>query len=68
MRVAAIIPAHDAVVTLGKCLEAIEGSDRRPDRLIVVDDASTDGTGDVALVHGAELLSIGCGPVSDQNR
>jgi len=63
VRLAVIIPAHNAADTLGKCLRSIAESLVQPDRLIVVDDASNDGCGNLALAQGAEVVTIPLGPV-----
>ena len=42
MEVAVVVPAHNAVGYLERCLKAIVSSMRKPDQLIVVDDGSTD--------------------------
>jgi GT2 family glycosyltransferase len=44
--VAVVIPTHDRRVRVLTTLAALDGQTRRPDQVIVVDDASTDGTAD----------------------
>ena len=51
-----VIPAYNAEATLGDCLAAIAASERQPDELILYDDGSTDGTGDMARAAGAVVL------------
>jgi glycosyltransferase involved in cell wall biosynthesis len=48
-----IIPAYNAEKTLGPCLEALASQTMAPEEyeVIVVDDGSTDGTGDVAAAY-----------------
>lgn len=48
MHVSVLIPAHNAANTLGLCLEALTRQSRPPDEVVVVDNASTDGTAQVA--------------------
>ncbi len=48
MRVSVLIPAHNAAQTLGLCLDALARQSRAPEEVVVVDNASTDGTGEVA--------------------
>ncbi|MFI5298945.1 MAG: glycosyltransferase family 2 protein [Polyangiales bacterium] len=47
-RVSVVVPAYNATATLESCLSAIRGSRFEDFELVVVDDGSTDGTGDVA--------------------
>jgi glycosyltransferase involved in cell wall biosynthesis len=50
-----IVAAHNEADRIGDTLDALAAAFPNA-HLIVADDASEDGTGDVALVHGAELL------------
>ena len=54
--VSVVIPAHDAERTLGAVLAALAGQEAPPDEVIVVDDASTDGTAEIAEQGGATVL------------
>ncbi|GAB3612430.1 glycosyltransferase family protein [Humibacter ginsengisoli] len=45
-QVTAVVVAFNRLEKLKNVIAAIEGQTRRPDRLVVVDNASTDGTGD----------------------
>ena len=51
-----VVPAHNAARTIGPVLQAIALEEPRPREVIVVDDASTDGTGDLARAAGAIVL------------
>lgn len=54
-----VVPAHDEAPLIGACLRAIEGAaGARPHETIVVDDASTDATADIARAHGARVLPV----------
>ena len=56
-----IVPAHDEAVLIGATLAAIHAAARTVGadyELIVVDDASTDATADVARAHGARVLAV----------
>jgi GT2 family glycosyltransferase len=55
-RLLAVVPAYNAVATIGDCLRAIFASSRTPDAVIVFDDGATDGTGDLARSLGAHVL------------
>jgi glycosyltransferase involved in cell wall biosynthesis len=51
--VVAVIPAYQCAVTIG---EVVEGVLRHLARVVVIDDGSTDGTGEVAAAAGAEVI------------
>ena len=56
-----IVPAHNEQACLGHTLSAIRESARiigQPFEIIVVDDASTDATAEIALQHGARVVSV----------
>lgn len=54
--VTVIIPAHDEEAGLPATLESVLRQTVPAERVIVVDDASRDSTGEVALRHGVEVL------------
>ncbi|WP_405745747.1 glycosyltransferase family 2 protein [Streptomyces sp. NBC_01525] len=51
-----IVPAHNEEEGLPATLESLARQTVPPDRVLVVDDASTDRTGEVAAAHGATVL------------
>jgi glycosyltransferase involved in cell wall biosynthesis len=56
-----IVPAHNEQAYLGRTLQAIQESAcavGRPFEIIVVDDASTDGTAEIARQHPACVVSV----------
>ncbi len=56
-----VVPAHNEQACLGGTLTAIHESARaagRPYEMIVVDDASTDATAEIARQHGARVVSV----------
>jgi glycosyltransferase involved in cell wall biosynthesis len=56
-----IIPAHDEEAVLGATLAALLGSAREvgePFEVVVVDDASTDRTAEIAAAHGARVVAV----------
>jgi glycosyltransferase involved in cell wall biosynthesis len=56
-----VIPAHDEAEFIGRTLSAIHEAARtagEPYEVIVVDDASVDGTGRIAREHGAKVLAV----------
>lgn len=57
MSVVALIPAHDEAARIADTVQATRSVDTI-DRVVVIDDASTDGTGDVAREAGAEVLAL----------
>ena len=56
-----IIPAHDEAALIGATLDALARSTTTlelPHEVIVVDDASSDRTGDIAAERGARVLRV----------
>ncbi|MCB5906643.1 glycosyltransferase family 2 protein [Streptomyces pinistramenti] len=51
-----IVPAHNEEEGLPATLESLARQTAPPDRVLVVDDASTDRTGEVAASHGVTVL------------
>jgi poly-beta-1,6-N-acetyl-D-glucosamine synthase len=51
-----IIPAYNEAASLADTVKSLAGQTRPPGRLVVVDDCSTDGTGEVADALGVEVL------------
>jgi glycosyltransferase involved in cell wall biosynthesis len=67
--ISVIVPARNAETTLGRALSVWEGRGRRDYELIVVDDASTDGTVDVAAQYADLVLKLAehRGPAAARN-
>ncbi|MDE2181834.1 MAG: glycosyltransferase family 2 protein [Alphaproteobacteria bacterium] len=63
--VSVVIPAHNAADTLGRALESVFAQTRPPQEVIVVDDGSTDATGDVARSYAARGVNILARPVRE---
>ncbi len=61
LRVEAVIPAHNEAGTIRQVVDGLKRFGLQ--RIVVVDDASEDGTSDQARAAGAEVLSLerGCG-------
>lgn len=55
-RLSIVIPARNEAHNLPRLLDSIRAQSPRPFEILVVDDASTDGTGEVAAAHGAAVL------------
>jgi glycosyltransferase involved in cell wall biosynthesis len=53
-----VIPVHNAASTLGECLQAIRGSDYDQYEVIVVDDASTDTSAELATRYGCRVVRL----------
>ena len=62
MKLSAIVPVLNGGDGLRRCLEALRAGTRVPDELIVVDDASTDGSGETARGLGAAVIRLDDGP------
>lgn len=56
--IAAVIPARNSERWIRRCLDSLSGGTDRPDEIIVVDDASTDGTGREARECGARVIEL----------
>ena len=56
LRIEAIIPAHNEADSIGRVVEGLQAFGLQ--RILVVDDASDDGTGDHAHRAGAEILRL----------
>lgn len=69
MRVSVVIPVRNAPIDLEKCLTALAASELKPWECIVVDDASTDATSEVARREGATVVSLSenAGPARARN-
>lgn len=57
--ISVVIPAYNASLTLGRCLQALASSEIRVLECLVVDDGSTDGTPEIARQFGAKVLTTG---------
>ncbi|MEM9185178.1 MAG: glycosyltransferase [Planctomycetota bacterium] len=56
-----VVPAHNEALLLPATLESIQAAARavgEPFEVVVVDDASTDGTAGIALAHGARVERV----------
>lgn len=58
VRVSVVVPARDESERLPRLLAALGAARPAPDEVIVVDDASTDGTGEVASAAGATVIRV----------
>lgn len=67
--ISVIIPVFNGQATLAGCLAALRQQTQPPDEIIVVDDGSTDGSGDLAARFGATVLrQPQAGPAAARNR
>lgn len=56
MKIAVVVPVHNGGPAFRECLERLLASRCPPDEVIVVDDASSDGSAELASRHGATVL------------
>src|SRR5512142_448872 len=71
MKISVVIPVHNGGSDLRICLEALAQSCRVPDELIVVDDASSDGSAELGAAFGILVPSgdkAPVGPAKCRNR
>lgn len=57
MRISVVIPARNEEQFIVGCLEALQGQTLLPDEIIVVDNGSTDQTGELAARMGVKLVN-----------
>lgn len=62
--ISVIIPAYQAAATINATLTSALGQSRPAEQLIVVDDGSTDATGDIAAAAGATVIRRSNGGVA----
>jgi GT2 family glycosyltransferase len=63
VRLSVVIPVHNGGDDLQKCLEALMHSTRLPDELIIIDDASTDRSAQLAAKFGTVVVSQNHHPI-----
>jgi glycosyltransferase involved in cell wall biosynthesis len=51
-----IVPAHQAAGEIGRCLDGLKAAGFPPEEILVVDDGSRDGTGDLARAAGVRVI------------
>ncbi|GAA1489943.1 glycosyltransferase family 2 protein [Brachybacterium sacelli] len=59
-RVVAVVVTYNREDLLRECLDALEAQERRPDAVVVIDNASSDASGEIADVHqiGADVVHL----------
>ena len=59
-RVVAVVVTYNREQLLSECLDALAAQERRPDAVVVIDNASTDASGRVADQHavGADVVHL----------
>jgi GT2 family glycosyltransferase len=62
LKISIIVPVYNGRDQLRRCLRALTASQRIPDKVIVVDDGSTDDSASVAQEFGYESLTLSDGP------
>ena len=59
MTISAIVPVCNGRDLLARLLATLESQTLRPAELLVIDNGSTDGAGELARSHGARVISMG---------
>ncbi len=57
-RVSVVIPTHNGAATLAACLESLQASTLAPYEIVVVDDASTDHTAEIATRFNCRVIRV----------
>ena len=53
-----VLPVHNGAQTLSACLQALVSGDRVPDEIVLVDDASTDGSAELGAQYDCVLVQL----------
>ncbi len=61
-KLSVVIPVQNGASHLPKCLEALRGSSRPPDEIVVVDDCSTDDSAAIAQANNCRVIQLRTGP------
>lgn len=71
MNISVIIPAYNAASTIARAIDSVIRQQNIFFEIIVVDDGSTDGTGDIILSHYKSRVTLlrqeNCGPAAARN-
>lgn len=54
MKISLIIPIYNVAGYLKDCLDSVAAQTRQPDEVLLIDDGSTDGSGDMARTYAAQ--------------
>jgi len=68
-KVLVVVPVHNGAAHLGRCLDALLSSDFHDYEIVVVDDASTDGSAVAARTRGVKVITLAkqSGPAAARN-
>lgn len=67
LRISVLIPAHNEERSIAACVQSCLDQSRKPDEVIVVNDGSTDNTGNILASFGAKIRVITI-PVATGNK
>lgn len=65
LRVGVVVPCKNEAGTIERCLTALRQQDPRPDRIVVVDNGSIDGSLEIARSLADEVLQVPAGRIGD---
>src|SRR5262245_58014683 len=56
-KITVIVPAYNEAASIADTIKSIQNQTLPPDEIIIVDDCSTDGTGDLARSFGVKVVT-----------
>ncbi len=57
-KISVVVPVYNREKTIGRAIDSVLSQTRPPEKIIVVDDCSTDGTGDILKSYGERVTPV----------